>query len=462
MVGRFLQFLNRFLPFTAVLVILFTASCSVIPKLNVIQVSSTNTPVPAKTQMPSFTIRPTATSADTGMVMVTPVTGVTPVNGLTPLVKVSDQDVISGTVKIDEVVSYGPGWIVVYTANAANQPDQPIGHAAVKDGDNKNIIVPVDPAEATGTLFALLHTDVGKLGVFEYPGPDGPVMYGPQMVENSFKVNGLAAAPKETSTPAPAETPTAMGAMANTGGDNSNSGNMNTGATPPQSTPSGITPNIIVANQPIIDGKVTIPEVISNADAWVVVHKRYGGNGVGPMVGFAHVHQGDNRNVVVPLDPSMTSSTMSVMLHMDVSKASSPQFPGPDQPVMVNGQMLNPVFQITQLNNGDIVVVLGTSPDTLNYLVDGSGMTLYLSLQDAPEKSNCTGDCLNTWTPFLATGRIVAGVGVSTNKFGVIVLSNGSRQITYNGSPLYLYTKDQKPGDVNGQGVDGNWYLVSP
>jgi hypothetical protein len=41
----------------------------------------------------------------------------------------------------------------------------------------------------------------------------------------------------------------------------------------------------------------------------------------------------------------------------------------------------------------------------------------------------------------------------------------GARQLTYNGHPLYLFADDQKPGDVNGEGVTAfgaAWYALSP
>ena len=37
--------------------------------------------------------------------------------------------------------------------------------------------------------------------------------------------------------------------------------------------------------------------------------------------------------------------------------------------------------------------------------------------------------------------------------------------MTYNGHPLYLYIRDRKPGDTNGQGVTAfgaEWFALSP
>src|ERR1035438_3617484 len=54
-------------------------------------------------------------------------------------------------------------------------------------------------------------------------------------------------------------------------------------------------------------------------------------------------------------------------------------------------------------------------------LVAGSGgRTLYLSIQDAKNKSMCTGQCAVVWPPLLTSGKPSAGKGVSAAKLGEI------------------------------------------
>ncbi|HVN53488.1 MAG TPA: hypothetical protein VMT46_04085 [Anaerolineaceae bacterium] len=349
-----------------------------------------------------------------------------PSGGGNSVIKISDQPISRGMVIVEDAVVSQPAWIVVYSTKANGQPDQPIGHAALVAGDNKNVMVELDAAKTTDVLYAQIHLDKGRIGVFEYPGPDEPMMVGVQMIASTFKV-------------------------------------MNTGPTadkPPVQT--GRVPAIIVANQPIKDGKLVIPEVISNGECWLVIHRQNGDGSMGSMVGFAKVEDGTNKNVVVPVDTSQTSTIMYAMLHENNSKLNVPQFPGVDVPVMANGQMIAPTFEITTGGVADVVISLGNKPETTSTLVNGNNMSLYVSLQDTPGRSNCDEDCLKTWRPFLATGRLIAGNGVDGKKLGVILLPNGSRQVTYLGAPLYLFTGDQKPGDVNGQGLDGTWYLVTP
>ena len=49
-----------------------------------------------------------------------------------------------------------------------------------------------------------------------------------------------------------------------------------------------------------------------------------------------------------------------------------------------------------------------------------------------------------------------------TRMIGTTTLADGTLIVTYNKMPLYYFAKDTKPGDVNGQGVGGVWYAVTP
>jgi predicted lipoprotein with Yx(FWY)xxD motif len=96
-----------------------------------------------------------------------------------------------------------------------------------------------------------------------------------------------------------------------------------------------------------------------------------------------------------------------------------------------------------------------------DFLVDGKGMTLYIFTKDTAGVSNCSGGCLKAWPPLVATGDLVAGPGV-TGKLGSITRADGTKQVTYNGMPLYYWASDAKPGDMTGQAVGGVWFLMSP
>lgn len=96
-------------------------------------------------------------------------------------------------------------------------------------------------------------------------------------------------------------------------------------------------------------------------------------------------------------------------------------------------------------------------------VVNGRKMTAYYFTKDTPDsgKSACVGDCLKAWPPITTTATTPSASGV-TGKVGTITLADGSKQVTVNGRPLYLFAKDTKPGDLLGQGVGSVWYVLSP
>jgi predicted lipoprotein with Yx(FWY)xxD motif len=98
-------------------------------------------------------------------------------------------------------------------------------------------------------------------------------------------------------------------------------------------------------------------------------------------------------------------------------------------------------------------------------LVNAQGHTLYLFLADVGIKSECSGACATAWPPLLATGNPTAGAGLTASKLGTTTRSDGTKQVTYNGHPLYLFFKDKKPGQTTGQGVTAfgaPWYALTP
>ena len=98
-----------------------------------------------------------------------------------------------------------------------------------------------------------------------------------------------------------------------------------------------------------------------------------------------------------------------------------------------------------------------------NYLADGKGMTLYYYTKDEPGVSRCTASCLQNWPAFYGdVNHLKVPTGFNKADFGTLKRDDiGKQQITYKGYPLYYYVPDQQKGDVNGQGVDGVWYIVN-
>lgn len=109
------------------------------------------------------------------------------VTDLDARVSVADQKAVKGSVFVGEVLSNGPGWLVIH-ADKNGAPGPVIGFAAVSEGLVKNLAVKIDESKATGILYAMLHTDAGKVGTYEFPGPDVPVMVDEKMVSPAFKL----------------------------------------------------------------------------------------------------------------------------------------------------------------------------------------------------------------------------------------------------------------------------------
>ncbi|MGX5696905.1 COG4315 family predicted lipoprotein [Agromyces soli] len=107
---------------------------------------------------------------------------------------------------------------------------------------------------------------------------------------------------------------------------------------------------------------------------------------------------------------------------------------------------------------------LATAESSLGEIVvDGTGMTVYVFDKDAQgaATSACTGDCLANWPPVVVDSADPAVDGV-TGEVGTITTPDGALQATLDGWPLYTFAGDAAPGAVNGQGVNGVWWVVAP
>lgn len=108
-------------------------------------------------------------------------------------------------------------------------------------------------------------------------------------------------------------------------------------------------------------------------------------------------------------------------------------------------------------------VMLGGSDELGPFLTDAAGMTLYIFTNDEPGVSNCSGDCAAAWPPLTVeegeNPTLAAGI---SGMLGVIEREDGTRQVTYNGWPLYYWMNDAAPGDATGQGRNDVWWVAAP
>ena len=94
-------------------------------------------------------------------------------------------------------------------------------------------------------------------------------------------------------------------------------------------------------------------------------------------------------------------------------------------------------------------------------LTNSKGFTLYWFVPDTSTTSKCDASCIKYWPP--VPGPASAGSGV-TGTLGVITRSNGAKQATWNGHPLYTYVGDTSPGTAKGNNLNisgGVWHEIT-
>jgi predicted lipoprotein with Yx(FWY)xxD motif len=94
-------------------------------------------------------------------------------------------------------------------------------------------------------------------------------------------------------------------------------------------------------------------------------------------------------------------------------------------------------------------------------VTNAKGFVLYWFVPDTSTASKCTGSCATYWPP--VTAPATAGSGV-TGTLGSITRSDGSKQATYDGHPLYTYAGDTAPGEAKGNGLNasgGVWHEMT-
>jgi len=109
----------------------------------------------------------------------------------------------------------------------------------------------------------------------------------------------------------------------------------------------------------------------------------------------------------------------------------------------------------------DTVKTVGTTLGRI--LADADGMTLYYFANDIPASgaSTCYGQCEVAW-PIFSVDTVTVSSPLLASDFSSITRTDGTKQTTYRGWPLYYWQADTKPGDVNGENVNKIWFVVKP
>jgi hypothetical protein len=221
-------------------------------------------------------------------------------------VTVSDQVSVSGMVLIDSATIDVPGYIAIH-ADEGSMPGHVVGIAPIPAGTSEGVLVLIDGAMATPTLYAQLHADDNTAGMFEFgkvAGADAPVSDA-----QPFSAAAIVAFNHQTFMPATADT----------------------------------------SNQPPAETSVVIASAIIGTNGWMVVHSDNAGQ-PGPVLGFSPLNPGTNTAVVVVLDGENLTPVVWPMLHVDDGAVGTYEFDGEsglDNPVAINGVVATKPLTLT-------------------------------------------------------------------------------------------------------------------
>jgi predicted lipoprotein with Yx(FWY)xxD motif len=101
-------------------------------------------------------------------------------------------------------------------------------------------------------------------------------------------------------------------------------------------------------------------------------------------------------------------------------------------------------------------------------LTGEDGKTLYFFKADTKGsgKSTCNADCATNWPPYtLDPDETLKPTSDASGTVTMITRDDGSKQVAYNGWPLYYFKGDAAAGDSNGQNINafgGIWVIAAP
>jgi len=133
-------------------------------------------------------------------------------------------------------------------------------------------------------------------------------------------------------------------------------------------------PQVIVNDQVSVDGTVTLAQVNSAAEGFLVVHADNGEGSFGAVIGQTALNAGANYNVNVDIDTSMATTTLYAMLHEDTGEIGVYEFgtvEGADGPVAVDGDVVTPTFTAEIIDVSDQMVDGGVMVNAVTVSQDG-------------------------------------------------------------------------------------------
>jgi predicted lipoprotein with Yx(FWY)xxD motif len=92
-------------------------------------------------------------------------------------------------------------------------------------------------------------------------------------------------------------------------------------------------------------------------------------------------------------------------------------------------------------------------------LVGANGNTLYAFTKDVDGVSTCFDACAAAWPAVTVTEGFAPPAGVDPALVTTVDRPDGTKQLKIGKWPLYFYAGDGAPGETNGQGVGGVWFV---
>ncbi len=258
---------------------------------------------------------------------------------IVPAIVVGDQTLSEdGQLTIDSVTAPEKSWLVIHAQAEDGSAGEVLGFAPVGMGGSSGLSLTIDPLDASPTLLAMLHIDAGAADEFEFPGPDAPWEQEGEAVAVPFAVE------------IQFERPT-----------------------------------LTVSDQEVTEeGIVRVDSVYAAEAGWLAIHEAVDGV-PGDRLGHVYLEAGLHEDVPITLPWRETSPDLLAVLYADAGRPQRLDFPGEDEPVMVNGDMVAQAFRVTlppdvfvldqPLVNGEIVVerVVSDGPGWLVVHFDDDG-----------------------------------------------------------------------------------------
>jgi predicted lipoprotein with Yx(FWY)xxD motif len=149
--------------------------------------------------------------------------------------------------------------------------------------------------------------------------------------------------------------------------------------------------------------------------------------------------------------------------------AAAPATGGPEStasPSSTSAAAANDGSEVPKLTDAQVTHKLtATEVSKMGEVIENDqGHVLYRFDGDSnnPAKVTCNGDCNKVWKPALTIDGKPTLKGVDSEVVSTVTRSDGTKQLTVKGWPLYAYIGDKKVGTWKGQNVNGKWFVIKP